>query len=112
MFNFGGLAANAVLSQTVATTAGVRYRLRFDYAVQGSIAGETQSVRVQALNGAASLLDQTLTHGSFNPCRWKAFTYEFVATGPTTTVRFTDLGPGNNSEGLLDSVTLAPVTYD
>jgi hypothetical protein len=109
-YGFGGNGATTgSLSQTFDTVSGTSYLVNFDYIVQQGL--EQESLNVAALNGATTLASNTIT---FSGTVWTAApTLVFVATGPSTTLRFSDNtgaalpGVGGGTNWALDAVTVA-----
>jgi hypothetical protein len=113
---FGGNGATgATLSQTFDTLAGQTYNVNYFVTSQQGIGATLQTALVQALNGATVLGSVTesvpslLAGESFH---WYAGpTLTFVATGPSSTLRFTDtsspVAAGGCCNWALDGVTVA-----
>ncbi|MGE0055708.1 MAG: FG-GAP-like repeat-containing protein [Hyphomicrobium sp.] len=98
-FNNGFGSSGGTLSQTIETEPGKTYVIEFDAGTYGGNPGATGVLRVEALDGVASLLNAIITDttssaaghgGSYSP-----YTYTFTATGTTTTIRFTDESTGD-----------------
>lgn len=103
-FNAGDQAANGVLAQAFATTAGTSYTVKFDYGTNTS----TQSITWGAYSAtnavlASNFITDTNASGLLN-----TYTYTFTATGSSTTLRFTDYAANNtySIDGLLDNVSV------
>jgi hypothetical protein len=89
------------VSQTIATTAGDKYQLSFyvGNTTGGAIFGTTSTGDV-LLNGAQSFV-ATNKNVSPTTLNWQLFTYNFVATGASTSLAFVNGDPsGDNSNGL------------
>jgi len=94
---FGGNSTTgATLSQTFDTVPGTTYTVNYFVTSQQGNATGTQSVLVQALNGAAVLGSVTdVIPDAALPFTWVAGpSFAFVATGATSTLRFTDTSNG------------------
>lgn len=90
---FGGV------SQTISTTAGATYQLRFDLG-SSSIYGLPSGITASA--GSSS---QTFTSADTGANNWETETFDFVAGGPTTTISF--LGDQGLEYTGLDNVSVA-----
>jgi len=105
VFNTGGTTANGVLSQTFATTAGNLYALTFDYGTYGYGPGQTLDVSV---SGNSPFSETSPTAAT--PTPFELFTYDFTASGASTTLTFTDdsgnTAIGADSDGILDNVSV------
>jgi hypothetical protein len=109
--NSGNLSPNAVLTKTVATTAGKTYVLNYKFGVQ-SYNQNSQSIRVKA-TGTSPLAEVT---GSMNGdgsgiSRWQSGpTLTFVANGPSTVIEFKDISTLTEyGDLLLDEVVLVVI---
>ncbi len=100
VFNAGDLPADAVLTQTIATTIGTNYELTFDYS-WGSYNGLSQSMIASILDGA-TLLATTVasppSDGGYPATSggWQPFTLSFTAVSGATTIQMAD-DPSNYS---------------
>ncbi|HTU26235.1 MAG TPA: DUF1553 domain-containing protein [Pirellulales bacterium] len=105
----------AVLSQTITTRPGVRYRLSFDYAVFGSgNAADAQTARVR-IAGQQPLAEQTVSQAGSAPAKFQCVTLDFLADGPAVTVSFADAtvtGENGLADGVLDNVLLVELSAD
>ena len=94
------------VQQTVATTAGTNYVLTFDVGntTGGGIFGTTSTVGLD-INGSQvnSYLNSSTDSTGLS---WGGFTYDFTATGSSTTIGFTNLDPGSDNSNGLDNVDL------
>lgn len=105
VLNAGNVPANDSLSQTIATVAGSKYTLVFDYGSNGY----TQSVTASALDASGPTLASTSV--SSNSVAVQPFTLGFTAASASTTIQFLD-NPSNNSyntDGVIDNVSVASV---
>ncbi len=109
-FGGGDGANDGTVSQSFATVAGAKYELTFLYGATSSPDGlGTQSISVTAGDlsttaiSALSKRDYSLVLSQF--------TYEFVATGTTTTLTFADASGAltDSIDGMLDSVSVVGV---
>lgn len=105
-FNNGDRAPNGQVAQTFATTAGKSYTLSFDYG--------TTSPSLQSLNWAIFGVSQSVAVASglvsdTNPAALlNTYTFDFVASSASSTLRFTDYS-GNNTysnDALLDNISV------
>jgi hypothetical protein len=108
-FSVGQDSEGTILSQSFTTTPGQSYKVEFDSGVFG-IPNSTLQLHVEVTD-AASLIDQIITPpvaNTFDPSLviFHHYTFKFVATDTTTTLRFTDIGSGNSvADTLVDSVS-------
>lgn len=103
-FNAGDQAANGVLSQAFATTAGTTYTVKFDYRTNTS----SQSIIWGAYSATDAVLASNFITDSNPSGLLDTYTYTFTATTASTTLRFTDIA-GNYTysiDGLLDNVSV------
>jgi hypothetical protein len=95
------------LSQTFDTPATATYHVTFQYVIQQGI--EFEDLLAEALNGSTVLASNAIR---FNNQGWLTATLDFAATGPTTTLRFSDTtgavdpGTGFGTNWALDAVTV------
>ena len=96
----GGIGS---LSQSFATVAGQMYTLNF--AFSHNLFGGTPSASASFLVGG---LSGTVAHstGSTSNLDWQSFVGNFTATGPTSTLKFTNLTGGSNEGIFLDAVSV------
>jgi hypothetical protein len=110
-FSLGGSSQGDMLSQSFATSIGQVYTLDFDAGVFGARTQSPLQLQVQVF-GAGTLLNQTVTppeNGTFNPAPFAHYTYMFTADSGSTTLKFTDVGLGNqNADVILDTVSVVP----
>ena len=111
VFNWGDVAPSGVLSQTVATAAGTRYLVSFDY--WGWAAPHTQRLNVSVTGGGSAVLfAAALSAVGANPANPTTYTFEFTAVDTTSTLRFDDVtafADGISSDLALDRVALDAV---
>jgi PEP-CTERM motif/Protein of unknown function (DUF642) len=107
-YGFGGNGTvTGNLSQTFDTIAAAAYHVTFQYVVQQGF--EFEDLKAEALNGAAVLASNPIR---FNNTAWVTATLDFIATGPSTTLRFSDTtgavdpGFGNSTNWALDAVSV------
>lgn len=86
--------------QPFATVAGLRYDLSFAYRARAS---ENEAFRVSVADFSQIIDDHKTTH-------WSWFKTTFIATEPTTTLRFTSLNTGTVGNFLDDVRVLASPT--
>jgi hypothetical protein len=106
-FNAGESSANGVLSQAFATTAGSTYTVSFDY---GTNTG-SQSITWGAYSATNAVLASNTVTDKNASGLLDTYTYTFVATGASTTLRFNDISTNNtfSIDGLLDNVSVNAV---
>ena len=91
MFNYANAAPSGVLSQAIATTPGVKYRICFEYWGWGRAVVQKLGIQV---TGNATLVSRKLSAiGSSEPVEYHTFASTFVADSEVTTITFTDLMP-------------------
>lgn len=110
-FNAGDSTPNGALSQTFATTAGARYIVNFNFG-----ATRCQSSCGQSLLASALGSNGTTTLDSLNALGQSAgllgsYTFDFIATGDQSTLRFSDIAANNTMwlDGVLDNVEVTQV---
>ncbi len=81
------------VSQTVTTVAGHTYEVTFDFAGNPDCAPATKTLRVNA-GGAPQTYTFDVTGQSVVDMGWTSETFEFTATGPSTTLTFASLDLG------------------
>ena len=106
--DLNGNAAGAI-SQTFDTIAGMGYIV--DFLLSGNPDGSPviKTLEVSATGNAAAqyLFDTTgVTHADMG---WEGRTYQFIATGNTTTLTFASLTDGNFYGPALDGISVVPV---
>jgi len=103
-FNGADLAPDGVLSQHFATVIGRSYTVMFDY---GANTG-TQSISVGAYSATNNLLNSMFVTDSNPSGLLDTYTFNFVATSGSTTLRFTDdtRNYSISRDGLLDNVSV------
>lgn len=111
-FSLGGNSQGNMISQNFATTIGQAYALDFDAGVFGVRSLEALQLQVQVI-GSETLLNETVTppyDGNFEPGPFDHFDFTFTADSATTTLKFTDVGLGNNAaDVMLDTVSVVVV---
>lgn len=109
--NGGGLAPNAVISQSFGTTPGQTYVVDFDMGVIGPV-NALQRLQI-TINGSSQLVSQLETMNAIGVgiARWLPKSYSFVANSSTTTLTFTDTSTVTDQvDLLLDNVRLGSGT--
>lgn len=104
-FGSGNTTNNGSLTQSIATVAGGRYRVTFDYRVDGR-SDATQTLRARATGGGSTIgsIDTTAPGGSGYQTR----SFEFTASSNQTVIRFSDVsGETSAIDGWLDNVRVA-----
>lgn len=94
------------VSQTVSTIAGHPYEVTFfvGNTTGGSVFGTTSTVNL-AINGVQSFSAvNSMTNAT--ALSWQQFAYDFVATGNSTTLVFSNGDPGGDNSNGLDNVAL------
>lgn len=108
-FNAGNMPANAVLSQSFATTPGQKYLLTFNL---GVYAFNTSEQRLQVeVKGNGTLLSKSASiYGTLGgQTRWTSQSFTFVADSAVTSLTFRDVSPATISlDMLLDNVQVRP----
>lgn len=98
---------NSAISQTFATVAGQSYSVSFYYSPRMQVPLNSNDIIV-SLNGATQL---TATgsgqHQSGNV--WKEYSFDFIATGASSTLKFAAGGVSNSFGGSLDKVSVSAV---
>jgi hypothetical protein len=104
VFNAGDMPANAVLSQSFATTPGQKYSLTFQLGVY-AYASTEQRMHVE-VKGNGTLLSQSPSMlGVRGQTIWTARSFTFVADSSVTSLTFRDVSPTTFSlDLLLDNV--------
>ncbi len=99
-----GNSASAI-EQTFITKVGQRYQLIFAWSPRPeSDAYDSEVVLdVKVVNVEGEPLSDTIVSGT-GPINWQDATYEFIALGSNTTLRFSHGGPENTFGGLIDNV--------
>ncbi|MCA9062796.1 MAG: DUF4347 domain-containing protein, partial [Planctomycetaceae bacterium] len=104
LFNSGGQPNDGVLSQDITTVIGQTYTVLFDYAAYGAATAQTLRFEVE---GASSLINQTLVSVGASPTDHRTYAFTFVADSTTTTLRFSDEGSNAASTDIdLDNVRM------
>lgn len=110
-FSVGANSQGDMLSQILGTTAGQSYTLDFDAGVFGVRSLGPLSLQVQVFGaGMDTLLDETVVppyNGNFDFPSFGHYTFSFTADSASSTLKFTDMGLGNNSADIvLDTVSV------
>lgn len=99
-----GNSASAI-EQTFETVAGKRYQLAFAWSPRPESQSYDSEVvlDVELVSVEGQPLSETIVSGS-GSINWQDATYEFIALGSETTLRFSHGGPENTYGGLIDNV--------
>jgi hypothetical protein len=110
-FNAGDSAPNGSIGQTFATTARAHYTVTFDFGATSCQRSCGQSLVASAIgnDGVAALAGLTAQGASSGPLG--KFTFDFVANGNKTTLRFSDIDANDSLwlDGVLDNVNVQAV---
>jgi hypothetical protein len=109
LFGAGDGADNGVISQSLSTVSGTEYQLTFLYGATSSPAGlGTQSISVSA-GDLSTTITSNLAQRDYSLV-FSSYTFDFLASGPATTLTFADASTITNSiDGMLDSVSVAAI---
>jgi hypothetical protein len=104
-FNAGNMPANAVLSQSFATTPGQKYLLTFSLGVYAFNTSE-QRLQVEVKGNGTLLSTAASIYGTYGgQTRWTSQSFTFVADSAVTSLTFRDVSPATFSlDMLLDNV--------
>jgi Protein of unknown function (DUF642)/PEP-CTERM motif len=106
---FGGNGTTgASISQTFDTVAGERYAVTFFTTAQ-QLGSGPQSYRAEALLGGSGSILNSLIGAIPAENAWVQSTFSFIASGATSTLRFTDTSNGTAAAGInwaLDAVSV------
>lgn len=107
-FNAGNQPPNGVLSQTFATVAGAQYTVTYGY---GTNDGTRQSITASVADNLNTVLASQFTTSVAGSRSLGLSSFVFTADASTSTLSFTDFSgnPTNNTDGLLDNVSVAAV---
>ncbi len=101
---------SSVISQTLTTVAGAKYRFSFWYSPRPNRpAGDnTIGAVVQVVSNSSLLVNDTIGAGSAGGANtsWVKYTYNFVAVDTSTKIKFSDLGTNNSYGGYLDDISV------
>lgn len=89
------------VSQTIATQAGKTYTLTFKSGIgwQQTTAGNfNATLNVDMLNGATLIKTTPVELSGNKSVGWGTYTVTFTATGPQTTIKFTDTSPNGQAD--------------
>jgi hypothetical protein len=110
-FNAGDSAPNGFIEQSFATTTGAHYTVTYDFGATNCqfSCGQTLLASVLGNDGIASLASMTAAGISSGPLG--TFTFDFVANGSTSTLRFSDIALNDTVwlDGVLDNVNVQAV---
>jgi len=100
----------SVISQTLTTVPGGKYKLRFWYSPRPNRpAGDnTIGAVVQVVSDSTLLVNATIGAASAggSTTSWTEYVYNFIATDGSTKIKFSDLGTANSYGGYLDDVSV------
>jgi len=100
----------SVISQTLTTIPGGKYKLRFWYSPRPNRpAGDnTIGAVVQVVSDNTLLVNDTIGAASAggSGTSWTEYVYNFIATDGSTKIKFSDLGTANSFGGYLDDVSV------
>jgi hypothetical protein len=103
----GSSNSNTGVEQTVTTLPGATYNLSFYVGnVNDPAAGLGTTSTVQVFVNGTQLADAVNSSGNATGVTWLPFTRAFTASGPSTTIRFLNGDPSNDTANGLDNVTL------
>jgi hypothetical protein len=106
-----GFGANGgeggTISQSFNTISGTSYEVAFNYVLQQGT--EIQGLKAEALNGASSLKVDAF---DFSNIAWAQATFDFTATGSTSTLQISDTFPNQGvfTNWALDNVSVTSLT--
>lgn len=111
-FNAGDTAPNGSLFQSFATTTGARYTVTFDFGATNCspwACGQSLTASALGTDGAISLA--SLTANGTSGGALGTHTFNFVANGTSTTLRFADIATNSSTwlDGVLDNVAVQAV---
>lgn len=110
-FNAGDTTPDGAISQTFATTAGARYIVNFNFGATNCQRSCGQSLLASVLgNDGVTTLD-SLNAAGLSAGLLGSFTFDFVATGNQSTLRFADVASNDSLwlDGVLDNVEVQAV---
>lgn len=102
---------SSVISQTITTTPGKNYNLKFWYSPRPNRPAGDNTIGVQVLSDDTTLVNQIIgdTAVGTSNTTWELYSYNFTATEATTKIKFSDLGTSNSYGGYLDDVEVKSV---
>ena len=104
VFGSANTGSTGVISQSIATTAGVAYNLSFQYGTYGPTHA-SQGIHVTAGDLNITVTSATAINALTNAL--KSYTFGFTATGSSTTISFADVsGTTVGVDGVLDNVSV------
>jgi len=109
----GGLSnepASVTIYQDIPTVAGGNYKLRFAFAPRPNTAAANNRLEVKW--GGVVVYDTGPVAGGGGPIAWQYIELDVSATGPSTELRFTDLGTADSLGTFLDNITLNHVVCE
>lgn len=101
-----GFNTTGGIEQSFATILGQTYTLTFFYS--NNPGSGAASAQVAVLDGANTLLNQTVSHSTATSTNfdWTSFSANFTATGTSAILRFTNTVGNNNGGILLDKIAV------
>jgi hypothetical protein len=106
-----GFGSTGGIEQSFTTTPNQAYTLSFAYANNpGPGVPVPTSADVSVTNGAATLLDQSISHGTsvVSNLNWTTFSMMFTANGASARLAFDETVGGANGGVFLDAVSIRP----
>ncbi len=99
-FSSGSANHGGTLQQTMATEAGKTYTITFKAGISWQQANGTftAGLKVDVLNGTSLIESTNLNLSGNKSIGWGTYTLTFTATGPQTTLKFTDTSPNGQAD--------------
>lgn len=110
-FNAGDSTPNGYIAQSFATSAGAHYTVRFDFGATNCQFSCGQSLLASVLGADGSTTLSALSANGLSAGALGTFTFDFVANGGQSTLRFADLASNDTLwlDGVLDNVSVQQV---
>jgi predicted ribosomally synthesized peptide with SipW-like signal peptide len=106
--------ASTVMSQTILTTPGQKYRLTFWYSPRPNRPAGDNIIgfEVEVVSGSETILAGQVGVGQAGggTTNWTKYTYDFIAVDGSTKILFSDDGTSNTFGGYLDTVSVRTLT--
>ena len=103
-----GYGSTGGISQTFATTPGLKYSLSFAYGNNpGSTSFASAIVNVAPVSSGSIPALLTASFSTTNNIGWKIFSASFLANSSSTTLSFDEVVGGNNGGVLLDAINVS-----
>lgn len=100
----------SVMSQTITTVAGEKYRLEFWHSPRPNRPANDNAIgyEVQVVSGASTIISGEVGTGvaGTGSTNWTKYTYDFIAVDASTKIIFSDESPSNTFGGYLDDVAV------